>query len=415
MPNLLSINNYYYARGGAETIFLEHNRLLAAEGWSVAPFAMRHPKNLPSEWSEYFIEELELGSDYSFLEKAVRLPKVIYSLEARRRLSSLLAAFQPQVCHAHNIYHHLSPSILGLLKSRHIPTVMTLHDLKVACPAYSMLTHDGVCERCRGGKLSNVIRHRCIKGSVVMSSVIYLEATLHRWLDTYRQCVSKFVVPSRFYLEKLVSWGFDRAQFEYIPNFIDTGNFRPGYEPGRHVVFVGRLSPEKGIATLISACHDARVPLKIAGTGPQEAQLQTLANSLGAEVEFLGYVSGSRLHDTIRSARVAAVPSESYENAPLGVLEAYALGKPVIGARIGGIPELIREGETGCIVPSGDRQALATTIRAFADMPDDAVQEIGIQGRQWVERDFTSKQYLERIRVLYDSVSRLSSEAATAI
>lgn len=406
MPNLLSVNNYYYARGGAETIFLEHNRLLAAHGWNVAPFSMRHPRNLPSEWSGYFIDELELGSQYSFLEKAVRLPKVIYSLEARRRLASLLDAFPPQVCHAHNIYHHLSPSILGLLKSRGVPTVMTLHDLKVACPAYSMLTHDGVCERCRGGRLSNVIRHRCIKGSLAMSSVIYLESTLHRWLDSYRRCVSRFVVPSRFYLEKLVSWGFDRAQFEYIPNFIDPHSFRPGYEPGQHVVYVGRLSPEKGIATLIGACHDARVPLKIAGTGPQLAQLQALVASLGADVEFLGYLSGAALHDAIRSARVAAVPSESYENAPLGVLEAYALGKPVIGARIGGIPELIRDGETGRIVPSGDRGALAAAIRAIADMPDDAVRDLGLQGRQWVERDFTSSQYLARILALYELVSR---------
>src|SRR5687767_9880690 len=218
---LLSINNYYYYRGGAETVFLEHNKMFEALGWTVAPFAMQHPKNLPTPWARHFVEEIEFGEGYSLLDKVIRIPKVIYSAEARRKLAALLDEFKPQVCHAHNIYHHISPSILGLLRDRGIPVVMTLHDLKIACPAYNMLAPDGVCERCRGGKLYNVLVHRCIKRSAALSAVVMVESALHRAIGSYRDCVTRFVVPSRFYIEKFSQWGFERSQFVHVPNFVD--------------------------------------------------------------------------------------------------------------------------------------------------------------------------------------------------
>src|ERR1700736_4129847 len=157
MPRLLSINNYYYPRGGSEAVFFGHNRMLEELGWDVVPFSMRHASNLASPWSEYFVDDIEMQGDYSLVQKLTRLPKVIYSFEARRRLDQLVARVPPDVAHAHNIYHHISPSILGLLQRRGIPTVLTLHDLKIACPAYNMLARDGICERCRGGRLYNVV------------------------------------------------------------------------------------------------------------------------------------------------------------------------------------------------------------------------------------------------------------------
>ncbi len=219
MATLLSINNYHYYRGGAETVFLEHNRMFESQDWRVVPFSMHHPKNLPTPWSSYFIDEIELGSDYSLREKLIRVPKVIYSFEARRKLGRLLDETRPDVCHGHNIYHHISPSILSLLKQRGVPTVLTLHDLKLACPAYSMLATDGICERCRGGKFYNVVTHRCLKGSLAMSAIVWTEAVLHRWLGSYLDCVNCFVVPSRFYIEKFVEWGFPRAKFQSCAQF----------------------------------------------------------------------------------------------------------------------------------------------------------------------------------------------------
>ena len=405
MNTLLSINNYFYPRGGAETVFLEHNQMFESAGWRVVPFSMWHPKNNPTPWMQYFVEEIEFGEEYSLFQKLRRVPKVIYSLEARQKLSRLLDVAAPRIAHAHNIYHHISPSILGLLKKRGVPTVLTLHDLKIACPSYQMLTHDGVCERCKGGRLYNVVKHRCVQGSLALSAVVMVESMLHRMIGSYSKCVDQFVVPSRFYIDKLVEWGMPRARFEHVPNPVDTSKFSPRYAPGQPFVYFGRLSREKGIATLIRAAAVARVRLQIAGTGQAEESLRKLAAELAAPVEFLGFVRGAQLHDLVGGARAVVLPSEWYENAPMSVLESYALGKPVIGARIGGIPELIRENQSGFTFPSGDADALADVLRRVQRAPDADIEAMGRHARAWVDSDFSARRYFERTLAIYNRLS----------
>jgi glycosyltransferase involved in cell wall biosynthesis len=370
-------------------------------GWRVAPFSMRHSNNIDSPWSDYFVEEIEFGSSYSLWEKLRRVPKVIYSLEARRMVRKLLEVFPADICHAHNIYHHISPSILQLMKQQRIPTVMTLHDLKLACPAYNMLASDGICERCRRGRIYNVLRHRCIKGSAALSAVVMTETLLHRVLRTFERYVDRFVVPSHFYITKLAEWGWDRSRFAYVPNAIDSQAFIPDYAPGTSFMYFGRLSREKGISTLIKAASIAGVPLTIAGTGPDENLLHALSNASGAKVTFLGYLKGQALHDAIRSSRAVVLPSEWYENAPLSVMEAYALGKPVIGAAIGGIPELIRDGETGITFESGSVHELAEVLARFSCLPDQSISDMGHAGRSWMEEEFSMNQYGVRMLSLY--------------
>ncbi|UHD17112.1 glycosyltransferase family 4 protein [Thiocapsa bogorovii] len=404
MPRLLAINNYYYRRGGAEVVFLESAKLLADAGWDVVPFAMKHPQNLPSPWSEYFVDEIEYGEDYSFLEKAARIPKVIYSFEARRKIRDLIRVARPDIAHAHNVYHHISPSIFGALKEEGIPTILTLHDLKLACPAYKMLTHDGICERCKGGRIWNVVAHKCVKDSYALSGTIALETLVHRALQLYSRNVERFVVPSRFYLEKFVEWGWSRDRFTYLPNFVDTTRFTPDPTPGKAFVYVGRLGHEKGLRTLIKAAALADVPLRIIGTGPEEEMLRALAEQTGGQVEFLGYLAGEDLQKAIKASRALVLPSEWYENAPISVLEAYALGRPVIGARIGGIPELIRSGETGDTFESGDEEALAAVLLKFATLNASEVTEMGMAGRCWVENNFSDARHRDRLSVLYRSL-----------
>ncbi len=401
MSTLLSINTYYYERGGAEVVFLGHNKLLEGVGWKVIPFAMRHALNLETKWSQHFVEEIEFDQPYSLPGKIVRAARVVYSFEARRKLAKLLDNVVPDICHVHNIYHHISPSILGMLKSRGVPTVLTLHDLKIACPAYKMFTHDGICERCKGGRFYNVVRHRCIKQSITLSAVVMAESTLHRWLGTYRNNVDRFVVPSRFYLEKMVQWGWDRSRFVHIPNFVDVTEFRPNSKVGKPFLYFGRLAEEKGIATLIRAAGVAKVPLQIAGIGPQERLLRQLATDLEVEVRFLGYLSGSALHQAVCSARAVVLPSEWYENAPVSLMESYALGKTVIAANIGGIPELVRPGETGSTFETGSAESLASVLRSFADLPTARIAEMGRAGRIWMENEYTAERYRERILALY--------------
>lgn len=402
MKTLLSINNYFYKRGGAETVFFEQNDMLEKDGWNIVPFAMQHDQNLPSEWESYFVDEIEMGKPYRLSQKMRCVPKIIYSFEARQKIDWLIDASQPDIAHAHNVYHHISPAIFGILKKRGIPVVLTLHDLKIACPAYKMLTHDGICERCKGGQLWHLARHRCVKDSLALSALILMESTVHRLLGSYRDHVDRFIVPSKFYLEKFVEWGWPREKFRYIPNFVESRRDRPSGSPaGAAFLFIGRLSAEKGIATFVRAVAEAGVTGWIAGTGPEERSLRCLAAETGADITFLGYRTGDDLRDVVRAARAVVVPSEWYENAPMSILEAYALQKPVIGARIGGIPELVQEGRTGSLFDSGNVPALARRLRRYARMGDHTIVQMGKNGRDWIRDAFSPERYRSNLLAVY--------------
>jgi glycosyltransferase involved in cell wall biosynthesis len=402
MTTLLAINNYHYQRGGAEVVFLEQNRLFREIGCHVVPFSMRHSKNFPSEWGEYFIDNIEFGESYSFRQKMINSGKIVFSLEARRKIAELADTVRPSIAHAHNVYHHISPSIFGLLKKRGIPVVLTLHDLKIACPAYKMLTHDGVCERCKGGKLWNAVQHRCLKNSTVLSALVMVESSVHKILGSYSKYIDRFIVPSLFYRDKLVEWGWPRDKFVHIPNFVDVDRIRPSEAlPGSAFVYIGRLAPEKGLATFVRAVARAGVTGWIVGTGPEQRSLVHLAKVCKADVKFFDHLSGDALWDIVRQARALVLPSEWYENAPMSVMEAYALERPVIGARIGGIPELIRDGETGALFASGDANALAQELRRFSNLPDTTVLHMGRTGRAWMQADFSAAQYRSRLLQLY--------------
>jgi glycosyltransferase involved in cell wall biosynthesis len=397
---LLSINNYYYPRGGAEVVFFRHNGMLNDAGFRIVPFAMNHRMNVGGAERSEFVSELEYGGESDGLAARFRKGlKSVYSFEARSKLATLIDRSAPDVCHAHNVYHHLSPSVLGLVRARGIPLVMTLHDLKIACPAYSMLSHDGICERCRDGRLYQVVTNRCMKGSLALSALVMIESYLHRLLGSYLRNVDRFLVPSRFYMNKLVEWGFPAEKFEYVPNFVSTESFEACYAPGTRFVYFGRLSREKGIATLIRAAAAANVGVDVIGTGPQQAELEALAAN--QDVRFRGFLTGAKLNAAVAAARAVVVPSEWYENAPLSVLEGAALGKPLIVARVGGLPELVAENESGWSFESRSVEQLAATLRRVADLPDEAVANAGVAARHRIEDEFSPRRYLERIRSVY--------------
>lgn len=401
---LLNVNNYHYRRGGSDVLYMEHASMFESMGHEIAYFSMHHPKNEDTPWSRTFVNEIEFGHEYGSFAQLIMATKVVYSFEARRQIGDVISEFKPDIAHLHCIYHHLSPSILDALRSAKIPIVMTAHDLKLACPAYKMLNRSGICELCRQGSVLNVVKNRCIRDSFLASAVVAVESGLQRWLQTYQKSLDAIVVPSRFFLDKFVEWGWSRDRFTYIPNYVDADRFAPQYRPGRYFIYFGRLAPEKGLKTLIKAAAATGYEMTFVGTGPEEASLRALVAELGAPVKFSGYQSGEELHALIRGARAVVLPSEWYENAPLSVLESMALGKTVIGARIGGIPELILEDHTGWLFKSGDVQDLSAVLDRVYAMSDEKISECGKQSRVQVLEKYSRECYIEAMSRLYQTL-----------
>lgn len=400
---LLSLNSYHYRRGGSDAVYFSTSEMFEKAGWDVACMAMHHPKNVDSPWSRYFAEEIEYGFEYSLPRKLLLASRVIYNFEAQDRLTELLDVFQPDVAHAHCLYHHLSPSVLQLLRKRGVPVVLTAHELKTVCPAYAMRNHKGVCEECKGGSYLPLLRNRCIKGSLAASAVVFLEASLQRAMNTYQSCVDVVVCPSRFFQAKLAEWGWPEHKLRYVPNFFDTGRPLEAAPPGERFLYFGRLSHEKGLATLIQAARRAGVGLDLVGDGPQRAELEALAT--GAEnIRFLGYCSGDALWNALRGCKAVVLPSEWYENAPMSVLEAYSFGKPVVGARIGGIPELVLEGQTGWLFRSGDASELSHLLEKVDRLEPDARMAIARSCNDFVSSRFSRQTYFQSMKSLFDEL-----------
>lgn len=404
MPRLLSMNSYHYRRGGADVVYFEHDALFRDIGWDTAFFAMHHPLNVACDWADCFVDELQYGHSYSAVQKAGMAAKVIYSLEARDKLRKLLARFRPDVAHAHNLYHHISPSVLPLLRQEGIPVVLTAHDLKLCCPSHQMLNQLGLCERCKGGNFLHAVRHRCVHGSFGVSTLVALESILHRWTGIYRRNLDRIVVPSLFYKRKFEEWGWSPEQVTYIPNFVKVEDYVPVPEAGDYFVYFGRLALEKGFGTLLAACRASGVRLVVIGDGELGAEVEAAVAESQGRISWLGRRSGNELFDVVAKARAVILPSEWYENAPMSVLEAYALAKPVIGAAIGGIPELVKEGETGFLFPSGSVEGLREAIERMRDLADSAVAEMGHAARHYVTERFTAELYRERMLDLYASL-----------
>jgi len=406
MARLLSLNSYHYRRGGSDVVYLDHAALFAQNGWDTHFFSMQHPKNLSCPDQDGFAGLVDMEFAHTLPQKLKVAAKSVYNIEARRKLRLCLQQQAFDVAHLHCVYHHLTPSVLPVLARAGIPVVLTAHDLKLACPAYKMMNAGGICEDCRQGAYWHAAKGRCIKGQRAASLVVTAEAYLHRALKSYQKHLAKIICPSRFYQEKLMAWGWQAHQTTYIPNFAP--RMAPGFSGDYtgNILFFGRLSQEKGLATLIKAAAMAGVAVDIAGTGPQSGDLQDLAARMGAPVRFLGRLDGPDLWRTVGQARAVVIPSEWYENAPMSVLESYQLDRPVIGADIGGIPELVKTGRdaTGWLFPHGDASLLSRALRSACQAPDEVLQEMGRRASAMVNAHFSPQQYYQRMSALYRSL-----------
>jgi glycosyltransferase involved in cell wall biosynthesis len=407
---VLLCSNYYYRRGGDCTYLLALQSWLERNGHETAVFSMRHPNNRPCPQEEYFIDYLdyvELNKNKNPLNAAKVLGRSIWSRQARRNIAKLIADWKPDVAHLQNIHAYLTPSILGPLKAAGVPVVWTLHDFKLLCPESHFLSGGRVCEECQGGRFWRCAAKRCLKGSRSASAVASLEAYVHRAMRISTRA-DRFIAPSEFLRRKFIEFGWPEKKFVVRPNFLpewpSLGD--PAIADGDYGIYLGTLLPFKGVETLVRALAKAPPhPFRILGDGEMRNRLARRVVELGLadRVRFCGFLQGAVLEQEIAGARYAVVPSECYENLPFAVMELMAHGKAVAASNIGGIPELVRDGETGLLFPPGDADALAERLgRLWSDPALRA--RLGSQARVVIREKCDAERYGRDLIDLYAAV-----------
>ena len=352
---ILLSNKFYYRRGGDCVYVLNVEQLLKKHGHEVAVFAMDYPDNLETPWKKYFPGNMT---------KPMAFSRPFGSREVKKKFNRLLDDFRPDVVHLNNIHTQLSPVIAELAHERGIKVVWTLHDYKLLCPRYDCL-RDGVeiCENCFNGDKTPCKTYKCIKGSTLASLIGYKEAvTWNR--ERLENCTDMFICPSSFMQEKMAQGGFNKNKLKVLNHFIDIDKCKKEsyVERDDYYCYVGRLSYEKGLNTLINAASQLPYKLKIIGGGPLEKELKIRSKELKGNIEFLGFKQWNEIKEVVGRARFSVTPSECYEVLGLVNIEAQCLGTPILGARIGGIPGLIDEGVNGMTFTSGNADDLKEKI-----------------------------------------------------
>lgn len=394
---ILMANKFFFPKGGADVVMFQERDHLLHSGEQVIDFSMHDERNRESPYESHFVsnKDYRQGRKLSKLGSALSF---VHSREAVSRIAALIDKTRPDLMHCHNVYHQITPSIISIAKSRGIPVVLTLHDFKPVCPAYLRLRAGHPCSLCLDGNFRHVLMNRCAGSSIADSALLYAEATIQRWLGSYEQ-VDRFLAPSQFMRDAALH-RFRSEQVVLLYNGVDTAEINASAQDDGYVLYLGRLSREKGVETLLRA-HEAAGSwdLVIAGTGPLERGLQMRYRN----ARFVGQLSGQPLKTMIGGASAIVVPSEWYENCPMSVLEAMAYGKPVVASRMGGIPELVVDGETGVLFEPGNAVELQGHISRLMDDPSLRAR-MGAAGRIRAERQFSIEKHNADLTDTYRSL-----------
>lgn len=396
MSTILNVSQNHYIRGGSDRYFFTLAELLEKHGHQVIPFTAASPENEPTEWERYFPR----GADFVH-PGAGDLLRFLYSRDAVKSMRRLLADTEIELAHFHIYYGKLTASILGVLEKAGIPRIQTLHEYKLTCPVYSHLSNDVICETCAGKHFWRALPKRCNRGSLARTALSVMESYVSRALGSVEK-MDHFISVSHFLRKKMIAHGIPEDKISTVHNFVDVSDIAPNYDAGGYILYFGRVHRSKGILTLVEAAAPLKeVPLYIVGDGEAMPEIQRIvAEKRCDHIQLLGFKQGDDLRDLILNSICTVLPSEWYENCPMSVLESYAYGKPVIGADIGGIPELIVDGTDGFLVPSGGTAALRERLLWMSENKAEAA-EMGRVGREKMETAFNADIHYERIMNVY--------------
>ena len=429
---VILVNKFHYRKGGSETYYFDVAEGLLQRGHEVHYFAMEGAENEPCADSDLFVSSKDYNSPSGAADKVKAAASLIYSKEARERFQALCERVRPEVVHMNLVHRQITLSILDApyLKEHKVPVVFTSHDYILVCPSYLMLDGAGeVCDACLGGKFSNCLKRKCVKGSTAKSALAVMEAEFLKTTHAYKK-IDRIIAPSEFMLSKLLEGGFPAEQVVFMQNFAKDSVLasarderdRTDWE-SPYLLFFGRLSKEKGIDVLVDAFLAAlpslpgNMRLVIAGDGPErgaiEEKLAATDPADAKRVELVGFQAGDDMRRYAERASLAIASSRWRENMPYSIVEAFALGTPVVGTDIGGIPELVTEGKTGFVCEPADAESLADAIvRGVTVCADrEAYERMQVNCREYVLTHCDQDKYMERLIALYEELIDSKKEA----
>ena len=394
--NILMVNWSWYPTGGDWTAVENLTNLYQMKGHNVIPFSMKHENNIQTPYEIYFINKIDyraLHSNKTLFTGIKVLHRSIYSKESRTKLNELLNSIKIDIAHIHNIGPQITPSILPLLKQKKIPIIWTLHDYSLLCPATSFYSRGKVCEECKVDKFYKCLINKCKKNSVLASLVTSIRSYILKFWDI-RKYVDVFICPSKFIFSKFIEYGFKREQLVQIYNMFDKrkilqidNSVSISFLKSDYIIYVGRIERIKGIMTLLKTIkHIKDLNLLIVGLGEDDYLFKKyVEENMINNIYFLGHLDKKNVITLLRNSLFLVCPSEWYENLPYAIVEGMLLSKPIIGSRIGGIPELVIDGYTGYTFEVGNVQEFREKILILKNNPL-LREKMGTNGYNYVQQ-----------------------------
>ena len=393
---ILLVHDHYRssAPSGEDQVFRNELTLLKKHGVDVTTF-------------ERFNDDI---NDSSRIKRLKLARDTAWSPTTYQDLSELVSEIRPDIAHFHNTFPLISPSAYLACREYGVPVVQTLHNFRLICPGALLIRDGRPCEDCVGTNLLPALRYRCYRGSLPATGALVWMLMRNRWHGTYTTLVNRYIALTEFAAGRLIAGGLPRDRMSVKPNFSPNIS-APGTGDGGYVVYVGRLSEEKGVRTLLTAWKlVAGIPLKIMGDGPLRKELELRDMRDHISVEFLGFCDRPTIVDIVGRATFQIIPSEWYEGFPMVVVEAYACGTPVVASRIGSLDEIVEEGATGLKFEPGNPRDLSDKVSAL--WADRALQTmLRRTARESFEMKFSGEKKYETLTAIYEAAIKDYAQA----
>lgn len=397
---ILLVNKFHYLKGGSEKYYFELAEMLKEHGHEIAFFSMKNEKNIKTKNKEYLTEEINLNGG-----NKLKAFNIICSKDNERLMEKALNEFKPDIVHINNFQRQLSASIIKPIEKKKIPIVFTAHDLQAVCPNSAMLRNERICEECKNGQYINCMKYQCTKGSKLKSILSVLETRYYRKHKIYEKfdCI---ISPSSFVGNKIKEELPGIKRIEAIHNYIDLNQYSNcETQDEGYALYSGRISEEKGIINLVKAFQSIQNGvLYIAGDGPEKQKIEKFIkeNNLEHRIKLLGYLNSETMKKTLASSKFLVLPSIWYENCPFSIIEALAIGKPVVASNIGGIPELIEDGTNGYLYQYDNIEKLKEALNKMFETNE--YFELSKNAKESAKLKFSKDKYYKELIKIYEEV-----------